>query len=174
LGVEFAEAAVAVGVVGFGDAVVEFGALDAGALGAVVDGFAGFEGLAWEGDFFTFGGEDDVLDGVFVGGVGEGSGLEVDGGGAVGVGDGVGLARFESSFEQAEGDEVIVGLDGGAVLGELEGDGDGVGAFGACGEFLLAVVVVAEEGVFDGGGLAVEAGGHDVSAEGVHGGSLKS
>jgi hypothetical protein len=166
---EVAESALAVVVVGFGKGIaVLLVAVAAGAFGAVGGfGLVGFEAVAVEGDFIGLRGEDDVADGVFAGGI-EGSGLEVGGGGAVGVGDGVGLAVLKLALEQAEGDEVVVGLDGGAVLGEQEGDGDGVGAGDAGGELALASVMEAEEGVLDGGGSAGGVVGLDVSAERVH------
>ena len=126
--------------------------------------FSGGAGLAGGGDFFFVGSEDDAVDAVLEAGVDERAGLEVDGGGPVGLDDGAGLAGLELALEDGEGGEVEVDLDGDAVLGELEGDGDGVGLGRAAGEAALARVVVAERVVFEGGGLAVCSGGHDVAA----------
>ena len=161
-----AEAAAAVGVVELAGCVaVGFGAVSTGAFGAVGEDFSGCAGLAGRGDFLFVGSEDDSVDAVFEAGVGERAGLEVDGGGAVGVDDGVGLSGLELAFEDGELREMVVGLDGGAVLGKLEGDGDGAVSPGPGGEAALAPVVVTEASVFDGRGLAVCSGGHDVSAE---------
>lgn len=164
-----AEAAVAVGVVEFaGSAAVGLGAVFAGAAGAVGEGLSGSADLARGGDLFFFGGEDDALDAVFVagvaGGAGERSGVEVAQAGAEDGVQGGGLALLEAALEQAHEDEVEVHLDGSAVFGEEEGDGDAVRAFGAGGELALAQVVVAEAGVVDGRGLAVASGGEDVAA----------
>lgn len=159
-----AEAAVAVGVVEFAGGVAEgFGAVLAGAQGAVGEGFAGRADLAGRGDLVLVRSEDDAVDGVVELCGDERAGLEVDGGGAVGVDDGVGVVGLEPAFGDGEGGEVEVGLDGGAVLGELEGDADGAVSFGARGEAALAGVVVAEVSVFDGGALAVRSGRHDVA-----------
>ena len=172
--VEGTESAVAVVVVDFaGSVAVGVGAESAGAGGAVGEGFAGVEGLAWRGDFLSFRGGDDALDMVFGVGVGEGSGLEVDGGGAVGGDHGVGLPGLEPAIGEGGLDEVEVALDGEAVLGELEGDGCGVGPAGAGGEAPLAEVAVAEVEAGEGWGLAGVSGGHDVPAERIWHGGLR-
>lgn len=168
-----AEAAVAVGVVEFSGGVAEcFGAVSAGAERAVGEIFAGQADFTRRSDFLLVGGEDDALDGVLESRGRERTGLEVGGGGAVGAGDGVGLAWFELAFDDGLGGEVEVDLDGGAVFRELEGDADGAVAFGARGDAALAGVVVAEAAAGDGGGLAEFSGGHDVAAHEVrHGGA---
>jgi hypothetical protein len=170
-----AEAALAVGVVVFaGGVAVGFVALEARAFGAVGEGFAGFEGLAGESDFFAVGGEDDVAGYAAAFAFGDRAGFDVSQAGLIDAVEGGGLALLKAAFEQAEGGEMKVDLDGGAVLGEDVGDGDGVGAARTGGELLLVSMVVAEEFVFDGRRLAVGSGGHDVAAYVVHGGSWLS
>ena len=146
-----AESAFAVEVVQFyGRIAVCFGADAARAFGAVGKDFVGLEDFAGCGDFFAVCGEDDAMDGVLVVGLDERASLEIGDAGAIGAGEGVGGFAVNASFERGQGDEVEVELDGGAILGEDEGDGDGAVAFGADGEFFLLAVVVAQEGSVDG------------------------
>jgi hypothetical protein len=166
-----AEAAGAVGVVLFGGSVaMGFGALCAGADFTVGEGrLVFFEDLAGRGDLVSVGGEDDVLEGVFVGGVEEGSGVEVGHAGAVGEGEGAGDGRLDAAFEGGEGDEMEVELDGGAVVGEGERESDGAVA-GASASVLVGLgVEAAVAGCFEGGLGAGSSGGEDVSAKGEHG-----
>ena len=143
-----------------------FGAVAAGAVGAVGEFFIGQAGLAGGGDFLFVGGEDDALNTVLEAAWVEWPGFEVGGGGAVGLNDGLGLARIESALGDGELDDMEVELDGGAVLGKLEIESDAAGALGTVGEGVLALVEVAVELLFAGSGhVAVVPGGHDVSTE---------
>jgi len=135
-----------------------------------------FEGFAGRGDFFSVGCEDDALDCVVVIGFEEGSGFEIEGAGAVGVGEGAGDGGLDAAFDGSEGDEVEVGLDGGAVLGEREREGEGevVGiAATAAGVLAGLCVKAAVMGSVERGLGALAPGGKDVSAKLDHGlGSL--
>ncbi len=151
---------------------VLLGADGAGALGTVGEFFIGLKDLAGNAYLLFVGREDDFPDHVLVlAGVDldERAGLEIGGAGAVGVDDGVADLGLDASFEDSERSELEVDLDGVAVLGKDEGDGDGAIAFGARGEAALPRVVIAEERVLDGGRLAVPTGGHDVPTKLIHG-----
>src|ERR1700741_4589039 len=119
-----AEAALAVGVMLFGCGSAKLlGAALAGAV-FVVDGrLVLFQFLARWSDLVSFRREDDALHGVFGIGLSEWALIEVAEADLETVEHDVGGLGVDSAAVEGVDDEEDVGLDGGAVFGEEEGQG---------------------------------------------------
>ena len=133
-----------------------------------------FEGFAGRSDFFSVGREDDALDCVFGARIDERGFAEVGHRDLKVVGHAVGGAGVDFALVEGLQDKEEIGLDGGAVLGEDEGQGfvDAV-VFGGGPDFVEdgfdLPVMAAEVGAGDGGRFAPAVVVEDVTAKMDHG-----
>lgn len=112
------------------------------------------------------------MDGVVLVGLDERGFAESEAAGAQHAGVGGGCALVNAAFVEGLHYEEEIELDGGAILGKVEGDevGEVIGvATAVAGEFFDVSVVVAEERVLDGGRVTTDSVGLDASADFVHG-----
>ena len=155
-----AEAALAVGVVLFGCGSAELlGAARARTVFVVNGRFVLFQFFARRSDLVSFRREDDALDGVFGVGLSERAFVEVGEADLEAVDHDAGGLGVDSAAVEGVDDEEDVGLDGGAVFGEEEGQGfvDAVvldRRLDLVEGFLDELVVAAEVGAADGGSFA--------------------